>query len=49
MRASYRVFDVIRERELTVGFKDLGAGGIMGCTAELAASGGYGAVIDLEA
>jgi phosphoribosylformylglycinamidine synthase II len=49
MRASYRAFDVIRERELTVGCKDLGAGGIMGCTAELAASGGYGAVIDLEA
>ena len=48
MRASYRVFDVVRERGLTVGFKDLGAGGIMGCTAELAAGGGFGAVIDLE-
>ena len=48
MRASYRAFDVIRELGLTVGFKDLGAGGIMGCTAELAAGGGYGARIALE-
>jgi phosphoribosylformylglycinamidine (FGAM) synthase-like enzyme len=49
MRASYRVFDVLKARGLTVGFKDLGAGGIMGCTAELAASGGFGARIDLDA
>jgi phosphoribosylformylglycinamidine synthase len=48
MRASYRAFDVIRERGLTVGFKDLGAGGIMGCTAELVASGGFGAIVDLD-
>jgi phosphoribosylformylglycinamidine synthase len=48
MRASYRVFDVIAERGLVVGFKDLGAGGIMGCTAELVASGGFGAIVDLE-
>ncbi|GAC1494313.1 MAG: phosphoribosylformylglycinamidine synthase subunit PurL [Vulcanimicrobiaceae bacterium] len=48
MRASYRVFDVVRERGLTVGFKDLGAGGIMGCTAEICASGGFGAVVDLD-
>ncbi|MBD5632888.1 MAG: hypothetical protein IAI49_00290, partial [Candidatus Eremiobacteraeota bacterium] len=48
MRASYRAFDVIRERRLTVGFKDLGAGGIMGCTAELVASGGFGAIVDLD-
>ena len=49
MRASYRVFDVLKARGLTVGFKDLGAGGIMGCTAELAATGGFGARIDLDA
>ncbi len=49
MRASYRAFDVLRERNLTVGFKDLGAGGIMGCTAELASSGGFGAIVDLDA
>jgi phosphoribosylformylglycinamidine synthase len=48
MRASYRAFDVIAERGLTVGFKDLGAGGIMGCTAELVASGGFGAIVDLD-
>ena len=48
MRASYRVFDVVRERGLTVGFKDLGAGGIMGCTAEIVASGGFGAIVDLD-
>ncbi len=48
MRASYRVFDVVHERGLTVGFKDLGAGGIMGCTAEIVASGGFGAIVDLD-
>ena len=48
MRASYHAFEAIRELGLTVGFKDLGAGGIMGCTAELAASGGFGARIDLD-
>lgn len=48
MRASYRVFDYLRERRVTAGFKDLGAGGIMGCTAELCASGGFGALVDLD-
>jgi phosphoribosylformylglycinamidine synthase II len=48
MRASYRVFEHLREKKVTAGFKDLGAGGIMGCTAELCASGGYGAIIDLD-
>ncbi len=48
MRASYRVFEYLREKKITAGFKDLGAGGIMGCTAELCASGGYGAIIDLD-
>ncbi len=48
MRASYRVFDVLREKKLTVGFKDLGAGGIMGCSAEITSSGGYGAVVELD-
>jgi len=48
MRASYRAFDVVRERGLRVGFKDLGAGGIMGCTAELVAGGGFGARIALD-
>lgn len=48
MRASYRVFEYLRESKITAGFKDLGAGGIMGCTAEICASGGYGAMIDLD-
>jgi len=48
MRASYRVFEYLREREIFAGFKDLGAGGIMGCTAEICAAGGYGAIIDLD-
>ncbi len=48
MRASYRAFDVVRERGLTVGYKDLGAGGIMGCTAEICGSGGFGAIVDLD-
>ncbi len=48
MRATYRAFALIRERGLAVGFKDLGAGGIMGCSAELCAAGGFGAVIELD-
>jgi phosphoribosylformylglycinamidine synthase len=48
MRASYRVFEYLREKKIAAGFKDLGAGGIMGCTAELCAAGGYGAIIDLD-
>jgi len=48
MRASYRVFDYLREHKITAGFKDLGAGGIMGCTAELCGAGGLGAIIDLD-
>lgn len=48
MRASYRVFEYLRENGITAGFKDLGAGGIMGCSAELCSSGGFGAIIDLD-
>ncbi|HEY5257042.1 MAG TPA: phosphoribosylformylglycinamidine synthase subunit PurL [Candidatus Baltobacteraceae bacterium] len=48
MRASYRVFAHLRERGVVAGFKDLGAGGIVGCSAELCAAGGYGATIDLD-
>ncbi|MBV8066556.1 MAG: phosphoribosylformylglycinamidine synthase subunit PurL, partial [Candidatus Eremiobacteraeota bacterium] len=49
MRASYRVFALLRERKISAAFKDLGAGGIMGCSAEITASGGYGAAINLDA
>ena len=48
MRASYRVFEYLRANKITAGFKDLGAGGIMGCTAEICSSGGFGAIIDLD-
>lgn len=48
MRASYRVFDVLREEGIEVAFKDLGAGGVMGCTAEIVASGGLGARVQLD-
>ncbi len=48
MRASYRVFALLRERRITAAFKDLGAGGIVGCSAEMTGHGGYGAQIDLS-
>lgn len=48
MRASYRVFALLHGLKLTAAFKDLGAGGIMGCSAEMTAGGGYGAQIDLD-
>jgi phosphoribosylformylglycinamidine synthase len=48
MRATYAVFKYLRENKITAGFKDLGAGGIMGCSAELCSSGGFGAIIDLD-
>jgi len=48
MRASYRVFALLRERKITAAFKDLGAGGLMGCSAEITAQGGYGAAINLD-
>ncbi len=38
MRASYAVFAALRERKIAAGFKDLGAGGIMGSSAELCAA-----------
>ena len=49
MRAFYRAFALLRERKIVVGSKDLGAGGIMGCSAEICAAGNYGATIDLDA
>ncbi len=47
IRASYAVFAELRRRKITAGFKDLGAGGLAGCSAELVAAGGFGAQIDL--
>ncbi len=48
MRATYRVFALLHERGITAACKDLGAGGVMGCSAEICASGGYGARVDLD-
>ncbi len=48
MRASYRVFARLREGKIPAAFKDLGAGGIVGCSAEITAHGGYGAEIALD-
>ena len=48
MRASYAVFAALREHGIDAGFKDLGAGGLAGCSAELCAAGGAGAEIDLD-
>ncbi|HTW82475.1 MAG TPA: phosphoribosylformylglycinamidine synthase subunit PurL [Candidatus Sulfotelmatobacter sp.] len=48
MRASYAVFAQLRAQAVTAGFKDLGAGGLAGCSAELCAAGGVGAEIELE-
>ncbi|MBV9056656.1 MAG: phosphoribosylformylglycinamidine synthase subunit PurL [Candidatus Eremiobacteraeota bacterium] len=48
MRATYRVFALLRGLKIAAAFKDLGAGGIMGCSAEITGQGGCGADIDLD-
>jgi len=48
MRASYAVFAALRANGIEAGFKDLGAGGLTGCSAELCAAGGAGAEIELD-
>jgi phosphoribosylformylglycinamidine synthase len=48
MRASYRVFAELRRLDIEAGFKDLGAGGFAGCSAELCAAGGVGAEVELD-
>ncbi|MEO7040609.1 MAG: phosphoribosylformylglycinamidine synthase subunit PurL [Candidatus Elarobacter sp.] len=48
MRASYAVFAELRAQGIEAGFKDLGAGGLAGCSAELCAAGGMGAEVELE-
>lgn len=46
--ATYEAFRRVRERGISVGFKDLGAGGIACATSELAAAGGCGATLVLD-
>jgi phosphoribosylformylglycinamidine synthase subunit PurL len=48
MRASYAVFAALRAEGIVAGFKDLGAGGLAGCSAELCAAGGMGAEVELD-
>ncbi len=48
MRASYAVFAELRANGIVAGFKDLGAGGLAGCSAELCAAGGMGAEVELD-
>ncbi len=48
--ATYDLFRVLKEQKLLaeVGFKDLGAGGILCASVELAEAGGFGAKIELD-
>src|SRR3989338_4290136 len=48
IRASYAVFEEVRKKRVPVGFKDMGAGGIMCSTSEMGASAGFGIDIDLD-
>jgi phosphoribosylformylglycinamidine synthase len=45
--ANKAVLRMLRERDIPVGFKDLGAGGIACATSEMAGAGGFGATVDL--
>lgn len=49
MHATAAVIDAVLDAGIEVGFKDLGAGGIMGSSSELCSAGGFGALIDIEA
>lgn len=47
-KANQQVRDRARELGLSIGMKDLGAGGIACCASEIASSGGFGVEINLE-
>ncbi|MBN1504197.1 MAG: phosphoribosylformylglycinamidine synthase [Candidatus Eisenbacteria bacterium] len=46
--ANKKMLELVHSRGLEIGFKDLGAGGIACATSEIAAAGGFGALIDLS-
>jgi phosphoribosylformylglycinamidine synthase len=46
--ANKKMLELAQSRGLEIGFKDLGAGGIACATSEIAAAGGFGALIDLS-
>jgi phosphoribosylformylglycinamidine synthase subunit PurL len=48
IRATEAVFKEAREKGIVLGFKDMGAGGIMCASSELCQSGGYGANLDVD-
>jgi len=48
IRASYSVFEEARKKGIELGFKDMGAGGIMCSTSELCSDSDFGADIDLD-
>jgi len=48
IRASYAVFEEARKKGIQIGFKDMGAGGIMCSTSELCSDSDFGADIDLD-
>ena len=48
IRASYAVFEEAKKQKVKLGFKDMGAGGIMCSTSELCSAANYGAEIDLS-
>jgi phosphoribosylformylglycinamidine synthase subunit PurL len=50
MSSTYELFEILKKKKMLkkVGFKDLGAGGIVCATVEMAEAGGFGAEIDLE-
>ncbi len=47
-RATEAVFKEARKKGIELGFKDMGAGGIMCASSELCESGGYGALINVD-
>jgi len=47
-RATEDVFKQVRKKNINIGFKDMGAGGIMCSTTELVSSAGFGAEIDID-
>tara|TARA_Y100000310_G_scaffold185578_1_gene185654 strand:+ start:13850 stop:16201 length:2352 start_codon:yes stop_codon:yes gene_type:complete len=48
IRSTYKVFEEAKKQNIELGFKDLGAGGVMCSTSELCSDSGYGAEIDLD-
>lgn len=48
IRATYDVFEQAKKQKIVLGFKDMGAGGIMCATSELCSSAGVGCELDID-